>query len=61
MIVKFLRKHPLISVRMLEIRCGIPETTLCNAIAGRRKIPKKHFSALENELKNYGYVSTNNN
>lgn len=54
-IVKFMRDHPLISVRGLEKSVGAPLATIAHAMVGSRKIPRKYHAAIEKELQSYGY------
>lgn len=58
-IVKFLKAHPLISIRRLELKLDIPETMLSHALKKQRNIPGKYWLSLEKELKKYGYKKIN--
>lgn len=55
-IINFLRAHPLIAIRRLEVEAGMPERSLSKALAGAdgRGIPDKYLDALENILLAYG-------
>lgn len=52
-IMSFLDSHDLISMRALEIRVGMPISTL-NQTRHGRKIPKKFIEPLCEVLKDYG-------
>jgi hypothetical protein len=55
-IVNFLVSRPLISVRGLEKLCNIPDSTIRQAIAGKKKIPDKHLRLIQKEIIMYGYL-----
>lgn len=54
-IVKWLKSHPLISVRGLETLTGLPNDTIRQAMEGKRNIPQKHIPAIVLKLRDYGF------
>lgn len=56
-IIEFLKSHPLIKVRGLEVEAEIPNDTIRNAMEGKdgREIPEKHVPKIVGVLKKYGF------
>jgi len=57
-IKRWLKDHPCIAVRRVELEAGIPERTLSHLIVGRRGISDDNATKVEAVLKDYGYKPT---
>jgi len=61
-IVDFIRSRPGLKIPPLEKEAGIPPQTLSKALlANATNVPKKHLSAIETVLMQYGYTDTFDN
>ncbi len=54
-IVEFLKSRPLISIKGLEEKVGMPPTTIAKAVENTRFIPEKHLFSVIWELSYYGF------
>jgi len=59
LICDFLQSRKLICIKALEERCGLPNTTISQALNGSRKIPKKHLALITAVLVLYGFEQKN--
>lgn len=56
LIVEWLVAHPLINLTRLERDCGIPHSSISNAVKGNlERLSEKHLPKIVEVLKLYGY------
>ncbi|NKI28175.1 hypothetical protein HCG49_16595 [Arenibacter sp. 6A1] len=51
----WLLERDALSIRKLEVNCGIPKDTLRHFLSERRDFPEKHYRSLLKELVKYGF------
>lgn len=57
-LLKFLRAKPALNLSKIEKEAGIPAKTLHKALTHQKDVPAKHLPALDETLRNYGYMDS---